>query len=79
METRGLLSNHLFGFREKHSTIDAIQTLVDSSYKSDHEIEPTAVVFLDQIKACNTLNYTQLIDILEDAAVEVIIQKLPET
>ena len=65
MELHELLYDNQFGFRRKHSTIDAVNKFVTDTCKSLDDNESTIAVYLDLSKAFDTIDHSILLKKLE--------------
>ena len=55
-----------FGFRSGKSTQDAIFSVTNEIYRAMDLSKPTLCVFLDLIKAFDTVSHSQLLKVLRD-------------
>ena len=65
LETKKILCENQFGFRKKHSTIDAITKFIADTATCLDEKESVMAVFLDLSKAFDTIDHTLLLNKLE--------------
>ena len=61
LKTHKILSNHQFGFREKHCTSHALLTFLDKVTHSLDNFSHTVGIFLDYSKAFDTINHDILL------------------
>ena len=61
LESHELLYDNQFGFRRKHSTIDAVTKFVTDTCKSLDDNESTLAVYLDLSKASDTIDHSILL------------------
>lgn len=66
IEKNDLISNRQFGFRDGKSAEDAIHLLTTKIYEDLDRGRPSLCVFLDLAKAFDTVNHTQLLEVLQD-------------
>lgn len=64
-----LMSQMQFGFKEKHSTQDAISCLTTKIYEALDASKPALCIFLDLTKAFDSVSHSNLLDSLEDIGI----------
>ena len=65
LELNKILIDNQFGFRQKHSTIDAVTKCVPETCTSLDNNESTSTVYLDLSKAFDAIDHTILLNKLE--------------
>ena len=65
IQSNTILNNNQYGFREKHSTINAITALTSDVIKALENKDSVLSVFLDLSKAFNTIDHQILLYKLE--------------
>ena len=76
LNENNVISPNQFGFREKHSTEDAVSCVADHIYQAINENKKCLVIFLDLGKAFDTVTHRILLEKMEQIGIRGVAHKL---